>query len=72
MNGTKITVTNNLIYDNLGYSIQVNGTASYNPTGHPGPESLRSYDWGIANNTSLPSQRGWHRRMGFLKPEYKD
>jgi hypothetical protein len=44
-------VTNNLIYDNLAYAIQLNGTSSYNSTQHAGPEFARSDNWIIANNT---------------------
>ncbi|MGQ0556515.1 MAG: right-handed parallel beta-helix repeat-containing protein [Nitrospiraceae bacterium] len=51
MNGAAITITNNLIYDNLCYGIQANGKASYDHAKHPGPEYLRSSDWIIANNT---------------------
>jgi len=51
MNGTAITATNNLFYDNLALGIQVNGTVSYKPTSHPGPEFALSRNWVIANNT---------------------
>ena len=49
--GTANTVTNNLIYGNRCYGIQVNGTLSYNSGYHPGPEYARSSNWVIANNT---------------------
>lgn len=49
--GSKIIVTNNLFYDNLSYGIQLNGTASYDPGKHPGPDFALSHDWIIANNT---------------------
>jgi hypothetical protein len=51
MNGTAITITNNLIYDNLCHGIQANGTIGYKPNKHPGPEYVQSHNWIIANNT---------------------
>lgn len=53
MNGTAFTITNNLIYDNHNYGIQLNGSPSsyYDPTKHPGPEFALSANWIIANNT---------------------
>ncbi|MDF0677259.1 MAG: right-handed parallel beta-helix repeat-containing protein [Nitrospira sp.] len=51
LNGTAIMITNNLIYDNLGYGIQANGTVSYDSTKHAGSAYALSYDWVIANNT---------------------
>jgi len=51
MNGKAITITNNIIYDNLCYGIQVNGSATYDSTKHPGPEYVYSSNWVIANNT---------------------
>ncbi|MDR4464480.1 MAG: right-handed parallel beta-helix repeat-containing protein [Nitrospira sp.] len=51
MNGTAITVTNNLFYDNLGYGVQLNGTVSYSSSKHAGPEFALSRNWNIANNT---------------------
>lgn len=53
MNGTAITITNNLIYDNMAYGIQMNGSSSslYNSTKHAGPEFAVSHNWIIANNT---------------------
>jgi Right handed beta helix region/Protein of unknown function (DUF1565) len=52
-NGTAWTITNNLIYDNLGFGIQQNGSNSsiYNPEKHPGPEFAVSANWIVANNT---------------------
>jgi len=50
-NGTAYTVTNNLIYNNRGYGIQLNGTVSYNSSIHPAPEYAASNNWSIANNT---------------------
>jgi hypothetical protein len=51
MNGTAITIINNLIYDNLCHGIQANGTISYNPSKHPGSGYVQSHNWVIANNT---------------------
>lgn len=53
LNGTAITITNNLIYDNLAYGITLNGssTSIYNSTRHAGPEFAASNNWVIANNT---------------------
>lgn len=50
-NGTGYTITNNLIYDNLAYGIQVNGTVRYNSAVHAGPEFALTRNWVIANNT---------------------
>ena len=52
-NGTAYTVTNNLIYDNAQYGIQLNGSSGviYNPALHAGPEFAESHNWIIANNT---------------------
>jgi hypothetical protein len=49
--GSAITITNNLIYDNLGYGIQVNGTSTYNSTIHAAPEFAGAKNWVISNNT---------------------
>ncbi len=51
MNGTAITVTNNLIYANLAYGVVLNGSASYSSSQHAGPEFALSRNWNIANNT---------------------
>jgi len=51
MNGTGITITNNIIYDNLSFGIQATGTVSYNSASHAGPEYALSHNWVIANNT---------------------
>ncbi len=51
MNGTAITIINNLIYANKCYGIQVNGSASYSSSSHPGPEFANSSNWVISNNT---------------------
>ena len=52
-NGSYYTVTNNIIYDNQKFGIQLNGssTSVYNPSIHAGPEYANSYNWTIANNT---------------------
>lgn len=49
--GTSFTITNNLIYDNLAYGIQVAGVHPYDRSKHAGPEYVLSADWIIANNT---------------------
>jgi hypothetical protein len=51
--GSSVTITNNLIYDNLAYGIQQNGspTSAYVPTKHAGPEFAGAKNWTIANNT---------------------
>jgi len=51
MNGTAITLTNNLFYDNLGVGVQLNGTVSYNSSTYPGSDFALSHNWVIANNT---------------------
>ena len=53
MNGSSITVRHNVIYDNLGYGIQLNGssTSIYNPANHAGPEFAESVNWIISDNT---------------------
>ncbi|WP_413935489.1 right-handed parallel beta-helix repeat-containing protein [Nitrospira sp. BLG_1] len=52
-NGSAMTITNNLIYDNLSYGITFNGssTSIYNPAKFAGPEFANSTNWVIANNT---------------------
>jgi Right handed beta helix region len=49
--GTAYTITNNLIYDNLAYGIQVAGAYTYAAAKYAGPEYVDSADWIIANNT---------------------
>ncbi len=51
MNGSAITVTNNLFYDNLGVGVQQNGTVSYRSSTHPGSDFALSSNWIITNNT---------------------
>ncbi|WP_413935491.1 right-handed parallel beta-helix repeat-containing protein [Nitrospira sp. BLG_1] len=53
LNGSAITATNNLIYDNLSYGITLNGASGsvYDTTVHAGPEFAASNNWVIANNT---------------------
>lgn len=53
MNGTAITISNNLIYDNMAYGIQLNGSSSslYNAAKHASPAFAVSANWVIANNT---------------------
>ncbi|MDR4464478.1 MAG: right-handed parallel beta-helix repeat-containing protein [Nitrospira sp.] len=50
--GQSYTITNNLIYDNLGYGIQQNGSATsfYNASKLPSPDFAGASDWIIANN----------------------
>ncbi len=51
MNGSSNIVTNNVIYNNRCFGIQLNGTVSYSATAHPAPEFALSNDWIITNNT---------------------
>lgn len=51
MNGTALTVTNNLFYDNLGVGVQQNATVSYSSSTHPGSDFALSSNWIITNNT---------------------
>lgn len=60
-NGTSINITNNIIYDNLVFGVQLNGSAAsttYKPHIHPSPEYALSEDWVIAHNTFAYSWRG--------------
>ncbi len=49
--GTGYTITNNLIYDNLAYGIQLAGAYKYDHAKYAGPEYVSSANWIIANNT---------------------
>jgi hypothetical protein len=53
VHGSALTITNNLIYDNLAYGLQQNGssTSAYNPANHAGPEFAGAANWIVANNT---------------------
>ncbi len=50
-NGSSITITNNVIYDNMCFGIQQNGAINYDSTKHPGQEFALSQNWIIAHNT---------------------
>jgi hypothetical protein len=59
--GTAVTIINNLIYDNLTFGIQLNGStasSTYDPATDPGPEYAVSENWLIANNTLAYNRRG--------------
>jgi hypothetical protein len=51
--GTAYTITNNLIYGNLSFGIQQNGssTSAYDTTKHPSTEFSGAANWLIAHNT---------------------
>jgi|CXWL01.1.fsa_nt_gi hypothetical protein len=51
MNGANITITNNLIYNSLGYGIQINGNATYDATKCASSDHCVTRNWRIANNT---------------------
>lgn len=53
MHGSDMTISNNLIYDNLGYGIQQNGssTSLFNATIHPSADFANAYRWIVVNNT---------------------
>lgn len=53
LHGQHYTITNNLIYDNQGYGLQINGsnTSYYNPAKHPSPDFAGASNWIVANNT---------------------
>lgn len=51
MNGANITITNNLIYDALGYGIQINGTATNDATKCASSDHCLTRNWLIAHNT---------------------
>lgn len=50
ISGTAIKITNSLIYDNLGYGIQMSGP-SYDPAKHAASAFAVSSNWVVANNT---------------------
>jgi len=60
LNGTANVITNNVIYDNLTFGVQLNGASAsnYRPGVHPSAEFARSENWVIANNTFAYSWRG--------------
>jgi hypothetical protein len=51
--GSSYTITNNLIYDNLGYGIQQNGspTSFYSSSKHPSTSFAGAANWVVAHNT---------------------
>lgn len=51
IHGTSFTITNNLIYGNLGYGIQIAAAYPYNPSIDASPEYAGATNWVIANNT---------------------
>jgi hypothetical protein len=53
LHGSDMTISNNLIYDNLGYGIQQNGSSSslFDPTKHPSSEFALAERWIVVNNT---------------------
>lgn len=60
-NGMAVTIINNLIYDNLVFGVQLNGStasSTYKPDIHPSPEFALSENWVIAHNTFAYSRRG--------------
>jgi hypothetical protein len=60
-NGTSTVITNNVIYDNLVFGLQLNGStasSTYKPYIHPSPEYALSENWVIAHNTFAYSWRG--------------
>lgn len=53
LHGSDMTISNNLIYDNLGYGIQQNGSSSslFNSSIHPSSDFANAYRWIVVNNT---------------------
>lgn len=53
LHGSDMTISNNLIYDNLGYGIQQNGSSSslFDATKHPSAEFSLAQRWIVVNNT---------------------
>lgn len=60
LHGSAYTLTNNIIYDNHTFGIQINGsaTSAYDPAKHPSPEFAGAANWVIANNTLAYSKDG--------------
>jgi hypothetical protein len=56
-NGSNYTITNNLIYDNRGYGLQINGTYAFKPSRYPSQDFAESNNWVVANNTFAYSQK---------------
>jgi Right handed beta helix region len=57
INGSNVTLTNNLIYDNRGHGIQLNGTAAYDSSKFAGVGYAESHNWIISNNTLAYSRQ---------------
>lgn len=53
LHGQSYTITHNIIYDNLGYGIQQNGspTSTYAAAKHPSPDFAGAANWIISDNT---------------------
>ncbi|OQW37824.1 MAG: hypothetical protein A4E19_12450 [Nitrospira sp. SG-bin1] len=51
INGSSMTLTNNLLYNTRKYAIQLNGSVLYDSSRFPGSEFAESHNWVIANNT---------------------
>ncbi len=53
MHGDSYVITRNVIYDNVGYGIQQNGssTAAFSTTKHPSAEFAGAANWVISDNT---------------------
>lgn len=53
LHGSDMTISNNLIYDNLGYGIQQNGSSSslFNSAIHPSADFANAFRWIVVNNT---------------------
>lgn len=53
LHGSDMTISNNLIYDNLGYGIQQNGSSSsvFNSAIHPSADFALAQRWIVVNNT---------------------
>jgi hypothetical protein len=73
-NGKAFTITNNLIYDNLAYGVQLNGTSSYDSSRYAGPDFALSSNWVIANNTfayqvNAPGMVVWGSTCNYARIE---